>query len=122
MQFRFTFPRNHPARTAEMKVLKLSESYLTFCGLLLPQKANRMGKLQKMAINFVFITGFLYSFVFTTAFYVYPDGNSIPDAVNALFTISRGLTALILYIGIMSNIQNIRRLHSELQNIVNNGN
>lgn len=104
-----------------MKVLKFSENYLTFLGICSNQLNQPTNEFLKTANSYVILIGFLMLNTFSAA-YIYQNYSDMETSINALFALSAGIANAGSYISIGINMKTLKRLHNELQKIVDNGN
>lgn len=104
-----------------MKVLKYSENYLVFLGICSHQLNKPTNEFLKTVNTFVFLIGLLGLLSGCSAAYIYQNFSDLVTSINALFILSSGIACAGSYISIGINMKTVKRLHNELQRIVNEG-
>lgn len=103
-----------------MKVLKVGEQYLRYCGLFKPNQAKFGNRMINYIVNVLFVFG-LNTFWMAAFFYILQGRGTMADQINALLHCCIGIYGLGSYAGILVNTGNINRLHNELQILIDNG-
>lgn len=104
-----------------MKVLKFSEYYLTFLGICSHKLDVPTNEFLKSINAYIFLIGFFGPLCGFSAAYIYQNLSDLETSTNALLVLSAGMAASGAYISIGVNMKTVKRMHNELQKIVDNG-
>lgn len=104
-----------------MKVLESCEKLLIFCGLF-PYKLDKSTDGLFKSINtLVLLTGLICSLISPVATYMYQHRDDFSVSVNGVIPVIGGIAIFMAVLSIGNDGKRVRRLHDELQKIVDNG-